>query len=278
MKYCVAKLIQFIIVFIGRWRICASLNPPIQVEFRYIKWTVTEIRNENDHGSRCGSCRLCPQAAEFELRDGNTPLSMGNFENPGGDQLPREDPSHLGGPGKWLDHKYATNGMTSIIISDAGSGSSYTFNRYTWKTGDDCSQRDPISWTLHGSNDKDNWIFLDMRNNEDITTDRSTYAGIYNVRKPSPTPSPTRTPTATITPTPSRTVTPTRTPSSSRTRTPTNTATPTPSVTSTRTPSITRTSTMSPSSSESLTPTPSTSAIPNRLVDNVPVQRPQRYF
>ena len=63
------------------------------------------------------------------------------------------------------------NGPPTTFIIDFQS--TMLVNMYTYVTGGDAIDRDPISWTMSGSNDNTNWIILDTRTNYNVPITRN---------------------------------------------------------------------------------------------------------
>lgn len=72
-----------------------------------------------------------------------------------------------------IDTKYLVFNASAWIqfkIDDAA----YVANKYRLTSANDAPQRDPLNWSLQGSNDGNNWTTLDSRANEDFTTRKQT--------------------------------------------------------------------------------------------------------
>lgn len=81
-----------------------------------------------------------------------------------GDNPPNEDKSKLVDgltTTKWLD-----NSATSYIKYDFGAGNPQTIRRYRMTSANDVDGRDPMNWTLQGSNDDSVYTTVDTRTNE----------------------------------------------------------------------------------------------------------------
>lgn len=244
----------------------------IEVEFRYIKWRITERKNVGS-----GGCRHCVQAKQFKLKQGSNDVLLTDIKNPNGLNPTNEGPGNLRTfSGKWLDENFDSNGE-AVITANAGEGKVYKFDKYEWYTANDDAHRDPRAWSLYGSDNSEDWILLDQKTVQ-VTDSRNSLAGEYGVTSghPDPTASPTITRTRTPTTTPTKTETSSRSP----------TVTPTPSMTETRTPTQTSSSSNTPTQTTSGTSTrtpsptgtPSNSARPQRISSrNIPAQRPRRY-
>jgi photosystem II stability/assembly factor-like uncharacterized protein len=108
--------------------------------------------------------------------------------NPGGDNPEEEGPANLvdgDADTKWLDHNFnADNSQTtgsSTIIIDAGEDVS--FEGYEWVTANDDPERDPISWSVSGSDDGENWTLIDEASDQEIDEGRfiTTGFGVYGI-------------------------------------------------------------------------------------------------
>ncbi|QJE94676.1 lectin-like domain-containing protein [Luteolibacter luteus] len=120
--------------------------------FRYVRFKATKLRS----GVGTGTIQL----AEFELYSGESKLTEISVTNPGGDTPDAEGVEKLidgivaEGGNKWLDF---TN---SPVVFDLGTVSP-TFDRYAFVTGGDAPERDPIQWTLEGSDDGVVWNLIE---------------------------------------------------------------------------------------------------------------------
>jgi hypothetical protein len=102
------------------------------------------------------------QIAEFSLYDGAGAYIPGaDCTNPGGDNPAAETPPNacereLGngeGSAKWLDHNLGDLILTFNAPVEVAS--------YNWMTANDAPARDPVMWTLDGSNDGATWAVID---------------------------------------------------------------------------------------------------------------------
>ena len=98
--------------------------------------------------------------------------------NPGGSNPGGETPD-LAVDGslttKWLDFNQGP------LIFDFGSAA--TVDGYRWATANDATERDPVRWTLEGSDDETNWVLVDERVDADFPTPvaRFTYTSILEL-------------------------------------------------------------------------------------------------
>lgn len=69
---------------------------------------------------------------------------------------------------------YSGTLANSVVTLDLGS--SLTCDEYLWYTGDDASDRDPVSWTVERSDDGSSWTLVDTVTSATITTERRAYA------------------------------------------------------------------------------------------------------
>jgi hypothetical protein len=141
-------------------------------QYRYIRWRITAKRTAG------GSV----QASEFNLRAGSTNIAMSLA-------IMSTDPSNAFGTGTEtanslkdanINSKWNTAVQLPIsVIFDMGS--SVIFNGYRWATANDDSGRDPVTWTVDGSNNAVDYYTLDTQTNFATTTSRNTYVGPFTV-------------------------------------------------------------------------------------------------
>ncbi len=130
--------------------------------YRFYRFTPTKLRDDGTANS--------VQVAEFDfLLSGNSVIGGGSpiVTNPGGDSPGGEGPPNLvdGNAGKkWLDFN---KGAAVFDFTDATQIDSYSFT-----TANDAIERDPVSWTLEGSDDGDFWELLDTQTDYDVPTAR----------------------------------------------------------------------------------------------------------
>ena len=62
--------------------------------------------------------------------------------------------------------KYLTFYASAWVQYQANAG--YIVTAYTFTSANDSPERDPLNWTLQGSNDGSNWSTIDTRTNEDF--------------------------------------------------------------------------------------------------------------
>ena len=153
----------------GVWSMDADyLNAEATPEgYRYFKWHITDIKSMS---------ASMTQISELYLKNNGSNISWGSatVTNPGGDNPGSESPPKLIDgieTTKVLDRNVDVDGG-SIFIIDAGVGNIFTFDSYYYVTGNDIEQRDPISWTIEGSNDGTNYTVLHTVTNATITSSR----------------------------------------------------------------------------------------------------------
>jgi len=118
------------------------------------------------------------QVSELYLKYTGSAVSWSGvtITNPGGNNPSNEQPSKLidnDNNSKVLDFDIDVNG-SSVFIMDAGSGNTLQADSYYYVTGNDAEHRDPISWTIEGSNDGTNYTVLHTVTNATITSGRRT--------------------------------------------------------------------------------------------------------
>lgn len=118
--------------------------------YRYVRFHANKLRNGTDEG--------LIQLGEFGFLNGATPVPVQSVTNPGGFSFGGEGVENLidgnGVDNKWLDFNNAP------VIFDFGA-SPPTFNRYFFYTGNDAPDRDPLRWTLEGSNNGTSWTLIE---------------------------------------------------------------------------------------------------------------------
>jgi hypothetical protein len=149
--------------------------------YRYIKFEITRVRDGGD--TNCITGDVCSQFGELELLRHASKVSWPigtTVSDPGANNLGLP-PSRLidGNPTtKWIDAAFSDFNQSaghSEIIIDAGQA--LDIDGYNWATGDDQDQRDPVSWTISGSNDGVGYTELDAKLNQhgSVTLNRSTF-------------------------------------------------------------------------------------------------------
>jgi len=149
----------------------ATATPKNTTVYRYFKFLPQAMRSATPDAM---------QYSEFELTDGTSYYSPSSAS-----QLYRADDTD--GDDYVANQRVAASidGSTSTKLYNGGWASKYylydmgaSFNTVLtgWRyiTGDDVDGRDPVSWTLLGSTNNSDWVLLDQRVNETITTSRST--------------------------------------------------------------------------------------------------------
>jgi hypothetical protein len=157
-------------------------------KYRYYKWEINKIRNATAN---------MVQVSEFIFydKDGNKISIPGTaVTNPNGNNPTNYDPNNAywnqlpknlvdnNVNNKWLDFNGPYNPPIKIggtIIFDLTSISSVPIY-YSWITGRDIPDRDPISWIIYGSDDKISWTKLHSVNDFNTPTN-----GLEHVIMPS---------------------------------------------------------------------------------------------
>ena len=137
---------------------------------RYLKWSITAYKGNTSE--------TIIQVSELYLKYTGSAVSWGSatITNPNGNNPSNEGPANLidgNISSKVLDFDIDVNG-SSVFIIDAGSGNTLQADSYYYVTGGDAEQRDPISWTIEGSNDGTNYTVLHTVTNATITSGRRT--------------------------------------------------------------------------------------------------------
>ncbi len=80
---------------------------------------------------------------------------------------------------KWNDGTF--NGTSAAYVFEWQFADTIGFDAYRYRTANDVEARDPVSWTLEGSDDKSAWTLIDTRTNETITASRTTYTQTFTI-------------------------------------------------------------------------------------------------
>ena len=144
------------------------------VSFLYYAFSVVNTRGI-DQGVQISELKL--------MLNGN----ITDYTNVIATQYPNMDDSLLGAspyfqsPNQAVDNNINTKWWNRIetfgfpVILTLQFQTMTDIDSYTFSTGDDETDRDPISWTLEGSNDNISWTLLDTKINYPTTTARSAY-------------------------------------------------------------------------------------------------------
>jgi hypothetical protein len=125
--------------------------------YQYVRFKITKRRG--------GAADNTVQLAEFEFYNSavsSAKIPITGVTNPGGNNPGAETPDKIidgvttEAGNKWLDFNNAA------LVFDLGSQK--TFNQYAFFTGGDAEDRDPIQWTLEGSNDQERWNLIENVN------------------------------------------------------------------------------------------------------------------
>lgn len=145
--------------------------------YQYFRFSPTKLRN--------GAAANSVQMSELRFYLDGAQLNGASATNPGGNNPGGEGPANLvdNSTGtKWLDFNKG-----AVILN---YGSPVTINSYRWATANDVPDRDPIRWTLEGSDDTLAWNLLDDRSQSDqsVTTSRRALLGELDLNQRPDTP------------------------------------------------------------------------------------------
>ncbi|MDQ8190704.1 discoidin domain-containing protein [Roseibacillus persicicus] len=130
--------------------------------YQYFRFTQTALRGGGSENSI--------QLSEFEMRFEGEALAGAVATNPGGNSPAGEPPaSAVDGDvnTKWLDFAKAP------LVLDFGAP--VTADGYRFATANDATERDPVSWTLEGSNDNSSWTLIHEQLDNPTTTLRKVF-------------------------------------------------------------------------------------------------------
>ena len=145
--------------------------PPL-ANYRYYKFTPTKSRGGSIIGYQFSELYIGYNGVRVDY-------SGATATNPGGT-------SWFGiyeSPTQAIDNntntKFYNGGELSPLVIDFNKNT--IMNEYTFATANDVADRDPVSWSFHGSNDQNIWIKLDTRTGYPTTTTRNRYLPYFSV-------------------------------------------------------------------------------------------------
>ena len=162
-----------------------SIEPESPLRVTHIKWVLLDMRDRASAGNII-------QVGEFQLYDTNDQLIsyssingiFGNGTSPtyGTNQYPQTPDKLI--DGDWTRKMCCTNFTTNcggleITMELVTPIDVHDLKQYRYITGNDSPERDPVSWTLYASTDGSTWELIDTRNNETISTVRTTPTDDY---------------------------------------------------------------------------------------------------
>jgi hypothetical protein len=155
----------------------AVVFKPTGTAYTYWKWNIT--------GARGPTTMI--QVADFTFKkDGVSDAMTGvTITNPGGNNPGWEGITNLSDGDistKWLDFNFSGNNSTPSTGNSSAIwqfSTAKSFNGYVWYTANDADNRDPITWTISGSNDGTSYTVLHTIINATITTNRYSLAGTF---------------------------------------------------------------------------------------------------
>ena len=149
----------------------ATATPKNTTVYRYFKFLPQAMRSATPDAM---------QYSEFELTDGTSyysPSSASQLyraDDTDGDDYAANQNVAASIDGSTSTKLYNGGWASKYYLYDMGSSFSTALTGWRYKTGNDMDSRDPISWTLLGSTNNTDWVLLDQRVNETITTSRQT--------------------------------------------------------------------------------------------------------
>ena len=162
-----------------------------RASYRYYRWSVTKVRDATQDSPTWPVGLV--QAAEIQLYFAGTSIGItgATCTNPGGSNPAGEEPTKANDGSvltKWLDR--SGNGVVGGIdtgltkswklVIDFGASTRKAADAFRYATANDVDGRDPVRWTLEGSNDNTNWSTLHTQSSDaSITTDRQTFTQLF---------------------------------------------------------------------------------------------------
>lgn len=131
-------------------------------DYQYFRFSPTELR---------GNPGLV-QLAEFQLTLAGVPLTGATATTPTSTNNPPAEAPPMAVDGdlgtKWLNF----DAFVPLVLD---FGAPVSTDAYRLGTGNDAPERDPVTWTVEGSNDNLNWDLLDSQTLYPVPTDRGAY-------------------------------------------------------------------------------------------------------
>ena len=155
-----------------------SSVPKPRPAYRYYRFNTTKIRDKTADGA--GFPEGIVQISEFELRFSGTRISYesATATNPSGDNPVGEEPAKgidNNVTTKWLDK--SNRSIRPLVVDFVTPKVADSFR---FATANDVTGRDPIQWTVDGSNDNINWTSVHKQTSDaTITTNRQTYTQVF---------------------------------------------------------------------------------------------------
>jgi hypothetical protein len=144
---------------------------PNSTVYRYFKFLPQEMRSATPDAM---------QYSEFELTDGTSYYSpdsasqLYRADDTDGDDYVASQRVAASIDGSTSTKLYNGSWATKYYLYDMGSSFNTVLTGWRYKTANDNNSRDPVSWTLLGSTNNTDWVILDQRTQETITTTRQT--------------------------------------------------------------------------------------------------------
>jgi hypothetical protein len=144
---------------------------PNSTVYRYFKFLPQEMRSATPDAM---------QYSEFELTDGTSYYSpdsasqLYRADDTDGDDYVASQRVAASIDGSTGTKLFNGSWATKYYLYDMGSSFNTVLTGWRYKTANDVDGRDPVSWTLFGSTNNTDWVILDQRTQETITTSRQT--------------------------------------------------------------------------------------------------------
>ena len=155
-----------------------KIKPSISI--LYNTYTYTYFKLEITNTKNFSSTNSVQFADFYFIYNGvNIDMTSCTLTNPNGNSPGNETVINLkdNNPStKFLDFNIKSTGVTNVIFQFT---SSKTIDSYKWRTANDATDRDPMSWKLYGSDNGINWIQLHSKINYYAPDSRYTMTEIF---------------------------------------------------------------------------------------------------
>lgn len=175
MKKLIVYIVFFLVAFTSvaqRYTTYPILNQSAlqQVAYSYYKFTI----------DACRSSTNMLQFAELNYYNNSSELnysgSTATYSTSFSGSEPPSAAFDNNASTKFVGYNVTTHPSLTIQLSTAQAIDSYSYT-----TANDATDRDPITWSLYGSNDGTNWTLLDSRSGQTITSTRNVETQIWTI-------------------------------------------------------------------------------------------------
>ena len=141
--------------------------PTTATGYRYIRWTITAIRNALEPGLQVSEFTLVNNGVDVGMSGSTVTVSPAGASGSGSETINSLKDGNTAT--KW---NTGSSNLPVALTFDMGTVTAFT--AYRWATANDSIDRDPVSWTVSASLDNSTFTTLDTETNFATTTSRQT--------------------------------------------------------------------------------------------------------